>query len=104
MNSSLKNILALILIFSGTLYMGTTLNKYIAYNEDEKAKTIIINTIALECREVEKQNKMPASFYSSASVIDKMLGSGVNNLSENTYIRLVSLCYGQAKISEKIKL
>lgn len=102
MHTSLKNVGALVFIAAGVIFIATQLNTFLKNQEDEKAKTIIINAIALECKEVKKQNNMPMSFYSSSKTINSILGNGVKTLDENTYMRLISLCYGKQVKSEKI--
>lgn len=102
MHTSLKNIGALVFITLGVILIVTQLNTFLKNQEDEKAKTIIIGAIALECKDIKKQNNMPMSFYSSSKTINKMLGGGIRTLDENTYMRLISLCYGKQIKSERI--
>lgn len=102
MYSSLKNISALVFIIAGTIFAGTQLNSYIKYQQDKEAKAIIIYSIAQECKAVRDNSKMAPSFYSSSMSLNKILGKGIDTLDENTYLTLVSLCYGESKAKDKI--
>lgn len=102
MNPSLKNILALVFIMAGTVFTATQLNSFIKTQQDEKAKTVIINAIAMECRELKKQTNNTSSFRSSSLAINRILGNGIQVLDENTYLRLISLCYDKTVVGDKI--
>ena len=102
MNTSFKNILALILIVAGTVFIANQLNLFIKNDQDDKAKTVIIDIIAKECQVIKRQNNNVSSFSSASNSLDKVLGKGVSALDETTYLRILSMCYGEVAYGEKI--
>lgn len=101
MDTALKNILYLVLISAGTIFIGTQLNNFIQKQQDNKAKAIIISTIAKECQNVKRAEKNETSFHSASIALTKVLGTSVVNLDENSYLRILSFCYGEVPYGER---
>lgn len=101
MNSSFKNILSLVLIIAGIVFIANQLNLFIKDNQDEKAKTVIIGVIAKECRAIKRQGNNVSSFNSASKALDEVIGTGVNALDETTYLRILSICYGEVPYGKK---
>lgn len=75
------------------LYVGHSFQK----NAEEDSRTVIINAMAQECQMIKEKNNIAGTFSATASTLDSMLGRGITNLDEDTYLRLLSLCYGTKK-------
>jgi len=75
---------------------------FITNYQDKKAKTVIISVIAQECQIVKRQDNNVASFSSASKALDKILGKGVSALDEITYLRILSICYGEVQYGNKI--
>lgn len=101
MNPSFKNILAIVLIVAGTVFIANQLNLFIKNNQDDKAKTVIISIISKECQVIKRQDNNVASFSSASEALNKVLGKGVSALDETTYLRILSICYGEVPYGEK---
>lgn len=72
------------------------MNNHIQKTQEEDSR-IILNAMAQECKMIKEKNNIPGSFNATASTLENMLGTGIQNLSEDTYLRLLSLCYGTKK-------
>jgi len=101
-NIPFKNILIVVFIVAGTVFIGNQLNMFITNYQDNKAKTVITSVIAKECQIVKRQDNNVASFSSASKALDKVLGKGVSALDETTYLRILSICYGKVPYEEKI--
>jgi len=75
------------------LYVGNSFQK----TAEEDSRTVIINAMAQECKMMREKNNISGTFNGTAATLDSMLGRGINNLSEDTYLRVLSLCYGSKK-------
>ena len=101
MNPSFKNILAIVIIVAGTVFIANQLNLFIKNNQDDKAKTVIIGIISNECQKIKRADNNIASFGSASKALDKVLGQGISALDETTYLRILSICYGEVPYGEK---
>ncbi|WP_458701346.1 hypothetical protein ACKGJI_04325 [Sulfurospirillum sp. 1307] len=101
MYTSLKNISALVFIVAGTIFIANQINLFLKNSQDDKAKTVIIGVIAKECQIIKRQGNNESSFASASKALDKVIGKGVNALDETTYLRILSMCYGEVPYGEK---
>ena len=104
MHESLKNITAITLVLTGLIISFTQLQNFIDNSTNEKAKTEIIKVMAQECKEIKEHYKIGDTFEETTKVVDKMFGNGVRAISENTYLSIVSFCYGVKKQVPKEKI
>ena len=92
-----KKLAIFVFVLSSLTCTTLLVGSYIQKIHEEDSRTIIINAMAQECKMFKEKNNIPASFNATASTLENMLGNGIQNLSEDTYLRLLSLCYGTKK-------
>lgn len=81
------------------------LDTYIQAKQTKEAKEMIIKSLASECKTIKAHYKLEDSFENTSKALTQMLGSGLQNLDEESYLAVISFCYGAAKlpsIKEKI--
>lgn len=80
------------------------MDSYMQTRQTKEAKEMIIKSLASECKAMKAHYKLEDSFENTSKVLNQMLGSGLKNLDEETYLAVLSFCYaGQPKlVKEKI--
>lgn len=82
----------LVFIACGTLYLSNGINSLVKNKQDAQARDVIIKALASECRAIKESQGYPNTFHASARTLEKILGKGVNNFDQDTYLELISLC------------
>ena len=104
MHPSLQNMTAMMLLIALLSFSVTEIDSYIQTQENHKAKEVIIKTIASECQEMKAHYKLEDTFENTSKVLTQMLGSGLTNLDEETYLAVVSFCYTSKPKTPKEKI
>ena len=105
MNPSLQNITAMMLVITLFIVSFVQIQTYGQTRQNQEAKEMIIKSLASECKALKVQYKLEDSFENTSKVLTQMLGSGLHNLDEETYLAVMSFCYGGSKlptVKEKI--
>ena len=102
MNHSLQNITAMMLIIALFTLSLTQIDGYMQTRQTKVAKEMIIKSLASECKAMKAHYKLEDSFENSSKVLNQMLGSGLRNLDEESYLAVLSFCYaGQPKLAKE---
>lgn len=104
MHPSLQNMTATMFIIALLSFSAIEIDSYIQTQQNHKAKEMIIKTLASECQEMKAHYKLEDTFENTSKVLTQMLGNGLTNLGEETYLAVVSFCYTSKPKTTKEKI
>ena len=92
MNTSLRNLTALSVIFASLCLGFITLDDYLTAYNNQQATQKILHAMVQECQAIKAHQGLNDTFSQTSLAVNQVLGKTPQVLSQESYLELLSRC------------